>query len=171
MDKSQKEQLVAELKEQVVGKLGVFLTEYQGMTVEQMYALRREFDKVGTGYRVVKNTLAKKAFEGTDYEFLAKDLTGTIAIAYSADPIAPAKVIAKALKSYDKLKLKGGYLGGSPVNPKDIDAISQLPGKDELRASLLSVLNAPGTKFVNVLAAVPRHILNVLNAREKQLAG
>ena len=171
MDKGQKAKLVAELRQMIVGKSGVFVTEYQGMTVEQTYALRREFDKVGTGYRVVKNTLARIAFEGTGYDILNKDLKGTSAVAFCDDPVAPAKVLVKAIKDYPHLKLRGGYLAGKRIEASEIDALSKLPGKDELRAKFLSLLNTPATMFVNVLAAGPRGLLNVLKARETQLTG
>jgi large subunit ribosomal protein L10 len=171
MDRSSKEAVVAELKELIVGRTSVVLTDYKGLTVAQMYELRREFDKVGAGYRVVKNTLAKLALAGTDYEFLGEELTGTIGIAYSDDAVAPAKVLAKFSKEFEKLTVKVGYLDGNKIQPEDLEALSKLPGKDELRARLLSVFNAPATKFVGVIAAAPRDFVGVLRARSEALAG
>ncbi len=171
MDKAGKEKLVAELRSMLVGKAGVFVSDYQGLNADHTYALRREFDKVGAGYRVVKNTLLRIAFKGTNYDVLNKDLKGTSAVAFADDPVAPAKVLAKAVKDYPQIKVRGGYVGGKRVEASDIDALSKLPGKDELRGMLLNVFNAPATSFVNVLAAGPRGLLNVLKARETQLEG
>ncbi len=171
MDKTAKEKLIQEIKDVVVGKQGVYLTEYQGMTVEQTYNLRREFDKAEIGYKVVKNTLARLAFKGTEYDFLAKDLKGPMALAYANDPIAPAKVLVTALKAYDKLKFKAAFLTGARVDASQLDALSKLPGKDEMRARLLGLLQTPAQQMVSVLAAAPRQILNVLKAREQSLSG
>ena len=169
MNRASKEQFVEELKELFIGKESVVLTDYQGLTVAQMYELRRDFDKVGAGYKVVKNTLAKLAIAGTDYEFLGEGLKGTIGVAYSDDPVAPAKVLAEAGKKFDKLTIKMGYLSGKRIEASDLEALSKLPSIDALRGQLLSVFNAPATKFVGVLAAGPRDFVGVLNARMQKL--
>jgi len=169
MDRTAKEQVVSELKELILGKTSVVLTDYQGMTIGEMYELRREFDKVGVGYRVVKNTLAKRAIAGTDYEFLAAGLVGTVGVAFSDDPVAPAKVLADFVKKSKSLEVKVGFLDGKQLAASDIEALSKLPSKDALRGQLLSVFNAPATKFVGVLAAGPRDFVGVLNARREAL--
>lgn len=169
MDRSSKQAVVDELKELIVGKTSVVLTDYKGLTVAQMYELRREFDKVGAGYRVVKNTLAKLAIKDTPYEFLSEELRGTIGIAYSDDAVAPAKVLAKFGQEFKNLTVKVGYLDGKKLQPEDLEALSKLPGKDELRAKLLSVFNAPATKLVGVFAAAPRDFVAVLNARAQAM--
>jgi len=165
MYRSSKERLVSELRELIVGRASVVLTDYRGMTVEEMYELRRECDKVGAGYRVVKNTLAKLAIAGTPYEFLTEGFQGTVGITYSDDPVAPAKVLSLFGKKAQNLSIKLGFLDGKRLEPDDIDALAKLPGKDELRGQLLRVFNAPATKFVGVLAAGPRDFLGVLAAR------
>ena len=103
MHRTAKKQQIEELRELIVGKMSVVLTDYKGMTVAEMFALRREFDKVGAGYRVVKNTLAKLAVADTEYAFLGEALQGTIGIAYSDDPVAPAKVLADFAKAVASL--------------------------------------------------------------------
>ncbi len=169
MDRSTKEQLVSELRELIVGRASVVLTDYRGMTVEQMYELRRECDKVGAGYRVVKNTLAKLAIAGTDYEFLGEAFQGTVGIAYSDDPVAPAKVLSGFGKKATELSIKLGYLDGNRLAPADIDALAKLPSKDELRGQLLRVFNAPASRLVRLLNALPQNMLGVLNARKDSL--
>ena len=169
MDRSGKEAAVEELKELLLGRQSVVLTDYNGLTVAQMYELRRAFDAAGAGYKVVKNTLCRLALAGTPMEFLGEELKGTIGIAYSDDPVAPAKVLAKLGKEMEKLTVKLGYLDGKKLLPNDLEALSLLPGKDELRAKLLSVFNAPGTQMVRVLAAGPRDFVSILNARRRAL--
>lgn len=169
MERATKEKQVEELKQLIIGKPAVFLTDYKGMRVEEMYNLRRAFDKANTGYRVVKNTLAKLAIAGTPYEFLADGFTGTIGVAYSDDLTAPAKVLTEFAKKSDKLKLRIAYLDGKRIEPDQVEAVSKLPGKDDLRAMFLGVLKAPTSKFVGVLAAAPQKFIGVLSAREKAL--
>ena len=169
MQRAAKEQEVAELRELIVGRTAVVLTDYQGMTVEAMYELRRQFDKAGVGFRVVKNTLCKLAIAETPYELLASGLVGPVGVAYSDDPVAPAKVLSEFTRKNDKLTVKFGYLDGAKFEATDLDALAKLPGKDALRAQLLSIMNAPATKFVGVLAAGPRSFITVLGARGEAL--
>ena len=169
MHRTAKKQQIEELRELIVGKMSVVLTDYKGMTVAEMFALRREFDKVGAGYRVVKNTLAKLAVADTEYAFLGEALQGTIGIAYSDDPVAPAKVLADFAKKSKNLQVKLGYLDGKRLEASEVEALSKLPGKDQLRGQLLNLFNAPATKFVGVLAAGPRDFVGVLNARKEAL--
>jgi large subunit ribosomal protein L10 len=169
MNKAEKERQVEELKDLIVGKQTVLLTDYRGMTVGEMFDFRRACDQEGVGYRVVKNTLAKRAIEGTDYDLLVEALEGPVGVVYSDDAVAPAKVLAKFLKECQNLVVKIGYLDGKKLESRDIDALSKLPSKDELRAQLLSVMNAPATKFVGVLAAGPRSFVQVLSARQNAL--
>lgn len=170
MDRSAKEAQVAELKELLLGRSSVVLTNYAGMKVAEMYELRREFDKIGAGYRVVKNTLARLAIQGTEYEFLGKSLTGTIGVVFGDDPVATAKVLTEFTKKNQRLSVKLGFLGGKPLQAGALEALSRLPGKDQLRAQLLSTMKAPAQQFVGVLAAGPRNFVGVLNARKDKLA-
>ena len=170
MERSVKEQQVSELRELLLDAQAVILTDYKGMTVDQMYRLRRKFDAVGVGYRVVKNTLAKLAVAGTGYEFLAAGFEGPVAVAVSKDdPVAPAKVLAEFQKEAQHLQVKLGYLDGKRIEGHQVEALSKLGSKDELRAKLLSVFNAPASKFVMVLNAIPQNVLGVLTARKNAL--
>jgi len=169
MDRATKERTVEELKTLVLGSNSVVLTDYRGMTVEDMFTLRRKCREAGVGYRVVKNTLAKLAIAGTDFESLSPSFEGPVGIAYSEDAVAPAKVLADFVKECEHLTLRLGYFDGSVLNEKDITALSNLPSKDQLRSKLLSVFNATASKFVGVLSAVPRDFVGVLTARKDAL--
>ena len=169
MDRATKEQTVEEIKTFMLGSNAVVLTDYRGMTVQDMFALRRQCREAGVGYRVVKNTLAKLAIVGTDYEVLSDAFEGPVGIAYSEDAVAPAKVLADFIKECKHLSFRLGYLDGNVLSDADITALSKLPGKDALRAKLLSVFNATASKFVGVLSAVPRDFVGVLTARKDAL--
>jgi large subunit ribosomal protein L10 len=169
MNRGTKAEVVDELRGLIVGKQSVILTDYKGMTVAEMFDLRRKFDAEGVGFRVVKNTLCKLAIAGTDYEFLGEGLEGTVAVAFSEDPVAPAKVLSGFMKETKHLQLKLGYLDGKRLEVSDIDALAKLPSKDALRGQLLSTFNAPAQKFVGVLAAAPRDFVGVLSARAEKL--
>jgi len=153
----------------MLGSNAVVLTDYRGMTVQDMFALRRQCREAGVTYRVIKNTLAKLAIAGTDYEVLSDAFEGPVGIAYSEDALAPAKVLANFIKECEHLTLRLGYLDGNVMSDTDITRLSKLPGKDELRAQLLSVFNATASKFVGVLSALPRDFLGVLTARKDAL--
>jgi large subunit ribosomal protein L10 len=169
MDRAHKEQQVAELREIILGAESVILTDYRGMSVHEMFELRRACDKEGVGYRVVKNTLAKLAVADTDFELLTEALEGPVGLVYSSDAVAPSKVVADFVEKVKNLEIKLGYLGGKTLDIKQIEALSKLPSKDALRAQLLRVMNAPAQKFVGVLAAAPRDFIGVLSARKGAL--
>jgi large subunit ribosomal protein L10 len=169
MDRATKEQQVTELRALLEGKESVVLTDYRGMSVQDMFDLRRACDKEEVGYRIVKNTLAKLAITGTDYEMLMEGLEGPVGWVYSDDPVAPAKVLVGFIKNCKHLEIKLGCLSGKKLSAADIVALSKLPSMDQLRAQFLSVLNAPATKLVGVLAAAPRDFVGVLAARQDAL--
>lgn len=170
MDKAAKQVQVQELRDLLQGKESVVLTDYRGMSVEEMFNLRRACDKQDVGYRIVKNTLAKLAIAGTEYEVLAASLEGPVGWVYSADPVAPAKVLTDFIKDCKHLEIKLGCLNGKVLQASDVEALSKLPSMDQLRSQFLSVLSAPATKFVGVLAATPRDLVGVLAARQEALA-
>jgi len=169
MDRATKERTVEEIKTLVLGSNSVVLTDYRGMTVEEMFSLRRKCRESGVGYRVVKNTLAKLAIAGTDFDALSDSFEGPVGMAYSEDAVAPAKVLADFIKECEHLSLRLGFVDGSVLSEADLTVLSKLPGKDQLRSKLLSVFNATASKFVGVLSAVPRDFVGVLTARKDAL--
>lgn len=149
----------------------VVVAHYAGLTVEQVSQLRNQCRSAGVTYKVAKNTVAKIALKGTPFEQLAPLLKGPIAMALSPeDPAAGAKVLLEYAKENEKLVIIGAALPDQKaLDAKGVKTLSTLPGRNELRAQLLGVLTAPARNFVSVLAAGPRSLLNVLQARQTQL--
>ena len=172
MERSQKTVVVDSFKESVSAAQAVVLTEFHGLTVAEAGSLRAMLRENGVQFKVIKNTLAKRAIEGTDLAVLSDSLTGPTAWAYSADdPVGPARVLMDFLKGpvKDHLHIKVGYLGGKELSAADVENLAALPSKDQLRAQLLSLFTANATKFVRVLAARPSEFLSLLNNRRDDL--
>jgi large subunit ribosomal protein L10 len=132
--------------------------------------LRNEFRKENCEYRVVKNKLLIKAIAGTKMESIGKMLVGPTAIAYSfEDPAAPAKIAAKVAKAEEKFVIKGGYVDGNALDKKGVEALSVLPGRDELRATFLATLLAVPQNFLRLTTAAQQNFLYLVAAREKAL--
>lgn len=171
MNKTSKEQVVAELAEKLAATKAVFLADYRGLDVEQVNKLRGELREANVDYRVVKNTLLRLAAKGTGAECLSDGLAGPTAIAIAGDdPVAPAKILADYAKSNNKFELKAGALEGKVLSIADIQALAELPSREELLAKMLGSINAPVSNFVGVLAAIPRSLVQVLGAIKDQKA-
>jgi len=171
LNKTGKEQVVAELAEKLAGAKASFLADYRGLTVEQVNDLRGKLRAAGVDYRVVKNTLLKLAIKDTASECLVPMLSGPTAIAIAlGDVVAPAKVLSEYAKANPKFELKGGALEGKALSLADIKALSDLPSREVLLAKMLGSMSAPATNFVGVLAAVPRSLVQVLAAIQDKKA-
>jgi large subunit ribosomal protein L10 len=171
VNRDNKAQLVSELAQKLASAKAAFLADYRGLNVEQLNKLRGELRGAGAEYQVVKNTLLRLASKGTGSECLDPYLAGPTAIAIaSADPVAPAKVLAEFAKANAKFELKGGALDGKALSVADIQALAELPSREVLLAKLLGSLNAPASNFVGVLAAIPRSLVQVLAAIQDKKA-
>ncbi|MCL2626055.1 MAG: 50S ribosomal protein L10 [Cystobacterineae bacterium] len=166
MLKSEKEAMVQELAAKFSKAKSVVVAEFDKIDVATATQLRRKLREGGVEYRVIKNTLAKRAAQGTSVAVVANDFVGPVALAISyGDVVAPAKILMEFLKDRDFLKVKSGVVDGQRMNAADITALSKLPGLPELRASLLGLLLQPATKLVRTLAEPSSCLARVLAQR------
>lgn len=168
MNKSEKALVIEEVRESFGRSTVGVVTHYRGLTVGQMGDLRRALKAANADIRVVKNTLAKLAAKDTPFDGLSEFLTGPTAIAFSADPVGPAKVIVEYAKKNDKLVILGGVLDGKPLNVGEIKALAALPSRDELLARLLGTMNAPIQGFVTAMSQIPTGFVRCLDQIRQQ---
>ena len=164
MDRSQKEALVASMHSVFEDAAIVVVTHYSGLTVAQMTNLRFRMLEAGASFKVTKNRLTRLALAGTKFEGIADLFTGPTAIAYSADPVAPAKVVTDFAKGNEKLVIVGGALGEKQLDEAGVKALASLPSLDESRAKLVGLLQTPASRLVGVLGAPGGQIARVINA-------
>ena len=169
MERSKKEQIIAELHKKLGSASAAILTDFKGLTVAEITSLRDSLAVEKVDYQVVKNTLMRLACKQTGASVLDPMLTGTCAVAIAfGDPALPARIIKKFSKTNEKLKLKAGALGNRLIDPGQILALADLPPREELLAKMLGTLNAVPTSLVTVLSGVPRAFVCVLAAIQRQ---
>jgi large subunit ribosomal protein L10 len=171
--RAEKEQELQELAAAFKGADTAILVDYKGLNVPAVTELRRQIRGAKAQYKVVKNTLAKRASEGTKLAALEAHFEGTTAVAYTGnDAVALAKALTVFMKGAPTLKIKAAVLQGQAIKPAAVTDLATLPGKPELYAKLLFVLQAPMQQLVTVLSATPRNLVTVLNeAAKKKEAG
>ena len=168
MDRSGKQELVSELHQTISDANLVVITKQSGLTVAEVSDLRRKMRAAGAGFKVAKNRLTQLALKGTKHEGLDNLLKGPTAIAYSADPVAAAKVAVTFAKSNEKLTIVGGSMGTQVLDAAGVTALATLPSLDELRAKLLGMLQTPATRVATVVQAPAGQLARVFGAYAKK---
>jgi large subunit ribosomal protein L10 len=167
---AEKKAVVAEVSEQVAKAQAIVLAEYRGMGVSDMTSLRAQARKSGVYLHVLKNTLVRRAVEGTPFAGLANDMVGPLMFGMSTDPVAAAKVMSDFAKSHELFVIKAGAMPNQVMNAAGVKALASMPSREELLAKLLGTMQAPVTKFVQTLNEVPTKFVRGLAAVRDQKA-
>jgi large subunit ribosomal protein L10 len=164
MDRAQKKDAVAELKQTFNESNVVVVTRNLGLSVAQSTALRNRMRDSGARYKVAKNRLALIALEGTRYASIGDLLTGPTALATSEDPVAAAKAVVEFAKTNDRLEIVGGAMGDTILDVNGVKALAELPSLDELRAKLIGLIQAPASKIARTINEPGAQLARVFGA-------
>jgi large subunit ribosomal protein L10 len=164
MDRAQKAELVAELKQTFNEANVVVITRNLGLTVAQSTKLRNQMRDAGARFKVAKNRLALIALEGTPYQPIGELLTGPTALATSSDPVAAAKAAVDFAKTNDRLEIVGGAMGDTILDVNGVKALAELPSLDELRAKIVGLIQAPATKIARTINEPGAQLARVIGA-------
>jgi len=164
----QKKAVVAEVGANVAQAQAIVLAEYRGLEVGHMTALRAKARQSGVYFRVLRNTLARRAVADTPFAGLAEMMSGPLAYGMSSDPVAVAKVMHEYSKGNEKFVIRAGAMADVVMSPKDVAALATLPSRDELLAKLLGTMQAPIAKFVRTLNEVPSRFVRTVAAVRDQ---
>lgn len=164
----EKKAVVAEVSEQVAQAQAIVLAEYRGIEVGEMTKLRAQARNSGVYLRVLKNTLVRRAVDGTPFSGLAGNMVGPLVFGISADPVAAAKVLNDFAKSNDKFVIKAGAMPNQVMDANGVKALASMPSREELLAKLLGTMQAPVAKFVRTLNEVPTSFVRGLAAVRDQ---
>jgi large subunit ribosomal protein L10 len=171
--KSEKEEMIKELHEKFSRTKSAIVAEFSKVDVETVTKLRKKFREGGVEYKVIKNTLARRAAQGTDLAVIADDFTGPVALCLSyGDVVAPAKILTEFTKDLeDKIKIRTAVVDGRKVDVNGVKQLAKLPGLNELRAQLLGMLNQPAGKLVRTIAAPGSQLARVVQAHADKAQG
>jgi large subunit ribosomal protein L10 len=167
--RSEKETLIGELNDKFTRAKSVVVSEFHKVDVDTVNKLRAKLREGNVEWKVLKNTLAKRAAKGTSLEQVSSDFEGPVAIALSYDDvIAPAKILMEFIKTRPTIKVKSGVIDGQKTDAKGVEALAKLPGLNELRAMILNMINQPATKLVRTIKEPAGALARVIQARADQ---
>jgi large subunit ribosomal protein L10 len=170
--KSEKEEMIKELSEKFARVKMVVVVEFLKVDVEIVTKLRAKLREGKVEYKVLKNTLAKRAAKGTSVEAIAEDFVGPIALAISYDDVvAPAKILSDFIKDMETIKVKSAVVEGKRIDANGVKALAKMPGLPELRAQILGMLNQPAGKLVRTIAAPGSQLARVMQAHADKSQG
>lgn len=170
MDRAQKEQLINELHAKMSASAIAIIAEYKGLDVATATDIRKTCRDNDVEYKVVKNTLARLAAQGTNVATIADDFKGPVVLILGKDPVTPAKVMTEFAKGKeDKFQLKVAVVEGQKIDAKGIEALSKMPGLQELRGMIAGVLNAPASKLARLIGTPGSQLARVVDARREEL--
>jgi large subunit ribosomal protein L10 len=167
--RSDKNDFVQKLKDEIKGSSSVIVAHYDGLSVLETESLRKEMRNNGAKFKVTKNRLTKIALADTPYKSIADLFVGPTAIAYSSDAAAPARVSVNFEKKFENFKIIGGGYEGEKIDKDKINFLATLPSLDQIRGKLLGLLNAPAQKIISVVQAPGSQLARLVNARSEQL--
>ena len=169
MKRSDKNDFVQNMKDELKGSNSIIVAHYDGLSVSETDSLRKEMRDNGAKFKVTKNRLTKIALADTPYESIADLFVGPTAIAYSSDPVAPAKVSVIFEKKLENFKIIGGSYDGKKIDIDKINFLASLPSFDQIRGILLGLLNSPAQKIASIVQAPAGQLARLVNARSDQL--
>jgi len=168
MNKQKKKAYIEEMKGFFNKKSSIFITHYQGLSVKQIDALRKEMREHGILFKITKNRITKLALEGSKYKKLENLFSGPTAVAFSEDAIISAKILTKFAKKNSNLKIIGGIMEEEPLSVEEVEKIATLPTLDEARANITGILASPAQKIISILLAPGSKIAILAHAKSKK---
>ena len=170
MNRTEKEEVIGQLHEKMAKAKAAILAEPRGLDVATVTELRKKFREAQVDYKIVKNTLAQRAAKGTSVEQLVDAFVGPTALIMSySDVVAPAKIVADFAKDRENFAIRTAVVEGKVVDAKGIQALARLPGIQELRGQIASMIAQPATKLARMIGTPGQQLAQVLNARKDQL--
>ena len=167
MNRSEKKEFVQKLKDEIDSSSSVIVTHYSGLTVEESEQLRSEMRSNGAKFKVTKNRLTKLALEQTQFKDIADLFTGPTAIAFSDDPVAPAKVAVSFEKKLEKFKIIGGGYDGEKIDLEKINFLATLPSIDELRGKIIGLISAPAQNIALIVKEPASQMARLVSAKSE----
>ena len=167
MNRSEKKEFVQKLKDEIDSSSSVIVAHYSGLTVEESEQLRAEMRSNGAKFKVTKNRLTKLALEQTQFKDIADLFTGPTAIAFSDDPVAPAKVAVSFEKKLEKFKIIGGGYDGKKIDLEKINFLATLPSIDELRGKIIGLISAPAQNIALIVKEPASQMARLVSAKSE----